>query len=98
MKHNNKHWLREKEYYSLKKSYYSDFYCSGTSIEYEIEKRLYSKFWNQMFGLYHTAPKHYRKSLNRVQRAKSKQVLHKIIKGYDSYIFEDNYKDAPWYW
>jgi hypothetical protein len=36
--------------------------------------------------------------LNRSQRAKSKQVLHRIMKGDENYIFEDNYTDAPWYW
>ena len=39
-KHQNKHWLREKEYRSLKNLYYSDFYCTRTSTEAEIEERL----------------------------------------------------------
>ena len=36
--------------------------------------------------------------LNRVRRAKQKQTLHKILKGYNA-EFDDNYKDAAWlYW
>jgi hypothetical protein len=96
-KHNNKHWLREKEYRSLKNSYYSDFYCTGSSTEAEIEERLYSKFWNEMCGFYHTAPKHYRKTLNKIQRAKSKKTLIRELNGYDV-SYEDNYKDCSWYW
>lgn len=96
-KHNNKHWLREKEYRSLKNLYYSDFYCTKTSTEAEMEARLYSKFWNEMCGFYHTAPKHYRKTLNRIQRAKSKQTLIRELNGYDV-SYEDNYKDCSWYW
>jgi hypothetical protein len=96
-KHHNKHWLREKEYRSLKNLYYSDFYCTRTSTEAEIEERLYSKFWNKFCGHYHTAPKHYRKTLNRTQRSKSKQTLIRELNGYDV-SYDDNYKDCSWYW
>lgn len=96
-KHHNKHWLREKEYRSLKNIYYSDFYCTRTSTEAEIEERLYSKFWNKFCGHYHTAPKHYRKTLNRTQRSKSKQTLIRELNGYDV-SYDDNYKDCSWYW
>ena len=96
-KHHNKHWLREKEYRSLKNLYYSDFYCTRTSTEAEIEERLYSKFWNKYCGHYHTAPKHYRKTLNRTQRSKSKQTLIRELNGYDV-SYDDNYKDCSWYW
>ncbi len=96
-KHHNKHWLREKEYRSLKNLYYSDFYCTRTTTESEMEERLYSKFWNEFCGFFYTAPKHYRKTLNRIQRAKSKQTLIRELKGYDV-SYEDNYKDCNWYW
>lgn len=96
-KHQNKHWLREKEYRLLKNLYYSDFYCSRTSTEAEMEEILNSKFWNEFCGFYKTAPKHYRKRLNRIQRAKSKQKLFRELKGYEV-SYEDNYKDCSWYW
>ena len=47
---------------------------------------------------YNSAPKHYRKMLNRGRRAYNKQILVKILKGIDA-EFYDNYKDAAWsYW
>jgi hypothetical protein len=96
-KHHNKHWLREKEYRSLKNLYYSDFYCTRTSTEAEMEERLYSKFWSEFCRFFYGTPKNYRKALNRIQRAKSKQTLIKELKGYDE-SYEDNYKDGDNYW
>ena len=45
------------------------------------------------------APKSFRKILNREQRAKSKQILYKIQFVDSELEFEDNYRDAAWwYW
>jgi len=96
-KHHNKHWLREKEYRSLKNMYFSDFSSSKSSAEAEIEELLYSKFWNEFCGFFYSAPKHYRKTLNRIQRARSKQTLIKELKGHDV-SYADVYKDSSWYW
>ena len=108
-KHTNKHWLREKEYISLIKERdllwdylprYRRLYSNNRSnsrLVY-INQRLEHKFFNEYCGKYHTAPWWYRNMLNRSQRAKSKQSLHRIIKGDENVIFEDNYRNAPWYW
>ena len=96
-RYNNKHWLKEKEYYSLKLLYYDFYYLTGSSIESELKRRLYSTYYNKYLGFYNTAPKHYRKTLNRIQRAKSKQTLIRELNGYDV-SYEDNYKDCSWYW
>ena len=106
MKHLNKHWLREKEYISLKKEL-DELYYTIPMVRWrrlpharvcEINRKLDYKFYNEEHGWYHTAPKWYRKMKNRIQRAKSKNTLYKIINISDDYTFEDNYKDAPWYW
>lgn len=96
-RHGNKHWLREKEYYVLKKIYYSIYFSDKTSISSDIDRRLNSKFWNEFCGFFNTAPKKYRKHLNRRQRAKAKNALHSLMKGKEI-SFEDNYKDCNWYW
>ena len=101
-KHTNKHWLREKEYISLNKEYDSTprsrWSRPQNSRLCEINERLRQKFHNEYNGYFNSAPWWYRNMLNRRQRAKSKRVLHRIMKGDENYIFEDNYKDAPWYW
>jgi len=105
-KHTNKHWLREKEYLSFKTEdsalYDSLPRCRyrilpNTRVE-EINRKFRYKFHNEEYGKYNTAPKWYRKMLNRIQRAKSKQTLYKVINIDDDFVFEDNYKDASWYW
>jgi len=105
-KHNNKYWLREKQYRSLLKERESIW--DETTWRYglrsqhkrlqEIYEILKQRFYDEEYGWYQTAPKHYRKTLNRIQRAKQKQVMHKIISGEENFVFEDSYKDAPWYW
>ena len=106
MKHLNKHWLREKEYISLKKEL-DELYYTIPMVRWrrlpnvrvsEINRRIDFKFYNEEHGMYHTAPKWYRKMKNRIQRAKSKQTLYRTINTGDDYSFEDNYKDCPWYW
>ena len=105
-KHTNKHWLREKEYISLKKEF-DRLYYSITRPRWsrpqnsrldEITEKINQKFYNEDNGRFNSAPWWYRNMLNRRQRAKSKRALHRIMKGDENYIFEDNYKDAPWYW
>jgi hypothetical protein len=105
-KHTNKHWLREKEFISLKTEH-SDLWVSLPRVRWrlmpntrmeEIDRKLLYKFYNEYHGHWNTAPKHYRKSLNRIQRAKAKQVLHRLLKGDDDFIFEDNYRGCNWYW
>lgn len=103
MKHGNKHWEREKEYYSLLKEYeylhttISVYYWNGNSKVDTVRKKLKNKYYNRYYGKYNTAPKWYRKMKNRIQRAKSKQTLYKELQGYDV-CYEDNYKDCAWYW
>jgi hypothetical protein len=106
-KHTNKHWLREKEFISLEMEY--DYLCNSlprarrwgrslpnTRLE-EIDRKLLYKFYNEHHGHWNTAPKHYRKMLNKIQRAKAKQILHKILDGKEP-CFEDNYRGCNWYW
>jgi len=64
--------------------------------EDEIEKALYKNFFAE-YKWYKGAPKHFRKTLNRIQRAKLKNDLKKQINGEDSYI-TPNYKNAKWLW
>jgi hypothetical protein len=104
-KYTNKHWLREKEYISLLME--SDNLCSILSTYRnrmntnqrmaEVNDKLNQKFFNEYRGRYRTAPKWYRKNLNRSQRAKSKQTLYRELQGYDV-SYEDNYKNCSWYW
>lgn len=104
-RHTNKHWLREKEYISLNKELdhlyettprYRRRILTSTRMA-EINGKLDHKFFNEYRVKYKTSPKWYRKMLNRSQRAKSKQSLHKTLKGHDV-CFEDNYKGCSWYW
>jgi len=104
-KHTNKHWLREKEYISLVRE---EHHLYSTLCRYrwritpnqrlaEVDEKLKQKFFNESRGKYRTAPKWYRKVLNRSQRAKSKQTLYRELQGYDV-SYEDNYKNCAWYW
>jgi hypothetical protein len=104
MKHGNKHWEREKEYYSLLKCqrylYYTDPRNRWKTTNKEldrVDRKLTYKYYDKYHGIYDTAPRWYRKMKNRIQRAKSKQILYKELKGYDV-CYEDNYKDCAWYW
>jgi hypothetical protein len=97
-KHLNKHWLYEKEYFSLYDEYISYDTCGfilETTREYEIYNRLINRFYN-LYKM-RNAPKSFRKIRNKSQKAKSKQTLIKILKGYNI-EFNDNYKDAFWYY
>ena len=106
-KHTNKHWLKEKEYLSLKEEYES-LYDSLPRCRWrilpnsrvdEINRKFLYKFYNEDYGHRYSAPKWFRKMLNKTQRAKSKQTLYKIVNIEGDYIFDDNYKDAAWlYW
>lgn len=110
-KHTNKHWLREKEFISLETEY-SNLWDTlqrsafprrwgrimpNTRVE-EINRKFRYKFYDEYYGHWHTAPKHYRKTLNRIQRARAKQTLYKMLNGDENVNFEDNYKDCNWYW
>jgi hypothetical protein len=65
--------------------------------EAEIESKINRKFYNQNHMM-SNAPKHFRRSLNRSQRAKSKKTLHNIWKKDMNCEFEDNYRGAAWLW
>lgn len=104
-KHSNKYWLKEKEYISLKiesdslwneRCYYRNYVKSVR--EEEICRKFLYKFFEMEHHYLKTAPKWYRKHLNQIQRTKQKRVIYKIVNGKYDYVFEDNYKDAPWYW
>lgn len=109
-KHTNKHWLREKEFRSLKNERDSIYNSTGHDAFHrkydrysnsrltETTERLSQKFYNEYHGWFHTAPWWYRNMLNRRQRAKSKIILYKLINISDDFVFDDNYKDGPWYW
>ncbi len=100
-KHTNKHWLREKEFRLLRREYdYLSRYCkySQNSRLREVDEKLNQKFHNEHNGYFNSAPWWYRNMLNRSQRAKSKQVLHRTMRDDVIYIFEDNYKGSSWYW
>lgn len=104
-KHSNKHWIREKEFISLKMEEEllwdtlprSRWRILPDSRFKEVNRKLLYKFYNEMYGKFHTAPKWYRKMKNKIQRAKSKQTLYRLLNDRDV-SFEDNYRDAPWYW
>lgn len=65
--------------------------------ESELESIIQNKFYNE-FRYMSSAPKYFRKNLNRQQRAKSKQSLYNLIYKDDDRSFEDNYKNANWLW
>ncbi len=65
--------------------------------ESELESKLIHAFYNKEMK-FKNAPKYFRKSLNRTQRAKSKQTLHNIIFKNKDLEFTDNYKGAKWLW
>jgi hypothetical protein len=99
-KHTNKHWLREKEFISLEMELdllwttlplvreYGWRREPNTRVE-EINKKINLKFYN--FRRNNTAPKWFRKTLNRRRRYISKRTIYK-----GDYLFDDNYKDAAW--
>lgn len=95
MKHGNKHWEREKLFRALRMEFL------GRDVSESRDAWISSYFDNNFYEwnvYYNSAPKYFRKMLNRVRRAKQKQTLHKILKGYNA-EFDDNYKDAAWlYW
>jgi hypothetical protein len=66
--------------------------------EAEIESILLTNFYHEYDIRHRKAPKHFRKSLNRSQRAKSKQTLHNIVYKNMECDFEDDYRGADWLW
>lgn len=95
MKHGNKHWEREKLFRALRTEYLNR--DVSESREAWVQCYLQSHFY-EWSRYYNSAPKHFRKMLNRGRRAAHKQTLHKILKGRVA-EFYDNYKDADWrYW
>lgn len=95
MKHGNKHWEREKLYRALSREYFG----RNVSESREAELKFYlDRHFYHWFYSYSTAPKSWRKGLNRARRARHKQILHHLLKGKEA-EFYDNYKDAAWwYW
>jgi hypothetical protein len=64
--------------------------------EDDIEKEIYQNhYWE--YKWYKGAPKHFRRTLNRIQRAKLKSDLKNQLNDGDSYI-TPNYKNAKWLW
>lgn len=62
-------------------------------LEAEIRQKYYGDYNNR------SAPKGFRKELNKRQKAKAKQVLYNLIFKEKDKEFEDNYKSARWlYW
>ena len=91
-RHFNKKWLLEKEYLLLKvEDNAIPWSRLRTTREIEIENRITHKFYYKEYGK--NAPKSFRKLRNRSKKAKSKQTLINILKGYDV-EFIDNYKDV----
>lgn len=104
-RHNNKYWKKEKEYISLLNQL--DLLCdihpvfrwriSGDSQIERIRRKLRLDFYGLYYGWTNTAPKHYRKYLNKKRRKSSKNTLRRELMGYDV-SYDNNYKDASWYW
>lgn len=67
--------------------------------EAEIKYILYTKFYHESrnYRRSRKAPKHFRKTLNKSQKSKSKQALFNIMNGKDC-EFVDNYSGADWLW
>jgi hypothetical protein len=65
--------------------------------ESELKSKLLHDFYDEE-RRFENAPKHFRKTLNRSQRAKSKQTLHNILFKNKDEEFVDNYKGANWIW
>lgn len=104
-------WGRWKSYYcTVPKFYFEVKYrkCYKTKEkifdpilqqeEYELEYQIDKKFYHKQRSERYKAPKYFRKSLNRSQRAKSKQTLHNIVYKKMQCEFEDNYRGADWLW
>ena len=60
MKHGNKHWEREKEYYSLLKEYeylhitISVYNWNGNSKVDAVRKKFKNKYYNEYYGTYNS--------------------------------------------
>lgn len=65
--------------------------------ESELYSILNNKFFDKRFS-YNSAPKHFRKTLNRKLRYKSKSILYNIVKNEKDIEFVDNYKNCSWLW
>ncbi len=85
----------EKEYKTKVKIYSTILEQEEAEIEYILDTKFYHECRN--YRRHRKAPKHFRKFLNRSQRAKSKQTLFNIMGGKDC-EFEDNYSGADWLW
>lgn len=100
-RYNNKHWKKEKYYISLLMELDRLHYLYGWRTSNSEIDRVKRKIKNEFYGLYYgwgsTAPKRYRKQLNRCRRKKSKNTLKRELQGYQV-SYDDNYKDGPWYW
>lgn len=104
-RYTNKHWIKEKEFISLIREMdflykllprYKWRVVDDSRISH-IERELYDKFYYRYLGKYKSAPKWYRKMLNRKQRHKSNNTLYKQLNNLNV-SYEDNYKDSGWYW
>ncbi len=84
-----KHWVtRQRIFDEILAQEYSE-------IKYQLEANHYDRFYRW----YASAPKSFRKILNKSQRAKAKNILHNIYYKEKEMEFEDNYKSASWlYW
>lgn len=105
----NKYYLRDKHFLSLiRESDYilkSIYTFSNTKLNRlkstrldEIEEILIQRYYNEYRGKYNTAPKWYRKILNKRQRLKSKRKIELEVNGHDDTCYDDNYKGCSWYW
>jgi len=101
-KHNNKYWIREKEFRSLLREinfiidsklyrYYSDRKTNSKVVE--LESIIYTKY-NMYFGkLYTTIPKPIRRGIHKSIRSRSKNEIKKYITdGKDILINNIDYK------
>jgi len=92
MKRYNNNWIREKEFYSLKKELNMDRFRDTTSYS-EVIRRIYSKYY-EVFNV-SWYPNGFKKCARKIQRAKFKQTLNKHKKGYDVYLYN---KHRSYYW
>lgn len=109
MKHNNKHWKREKYEYSIV-LYHNYIWFNRVPHHWSnspnnhseccIVRNKYDTIMykgSKVIRNYSKAPKYYRKMLNKAERRKADKNIRNEINGLDK-IYSPKYKGADWDW